>query len=109
MSTYRKQRITQAMRQGVARRLLVEPGSVCRRPCIYCSQSLIVDWRDPERVRFLDSEGRATPELDHVHSLANGGPHVVENIVLACLRCNRRKGAASGFPGSAMTQLQEVA
>jgi 5-methylcytosine-specific restriction endonuclease McrA len=33
-------------------------------------------------------------ELDHVIPEFHGGPSVAENLVLACQRCNRRKGAS---------------
>ena len=31
-------------------------------------------------------------ETDHVIPVSRGGPHVLSNIVLACLACNRSKG-----------------
>lgn len=39
-------------------------------------------------------EDRA-PELDHVISLAEGGPHVASNLQCACRACNLRKGSRS--------------
>lgn len=30
-------------------------------------------------------------ELDHIHSLAGGGPHCEDNLVVACRRCNASK------------------
>lgn len=32
------------------------------------------------------------PEADHMVSRANGGPDAIENRVLSCTECNRRKG-----------------
>ena len=90
----RRPAITQPMRQEVARRLGVAPGEVSAQECTYCREPIIVNWADPDRVRFLDTLGRSRPELDHVHALANGGPHTAQNLVPACLSCNRRKGAS---------------
>ncbi len=41
-------------------------------------------------------------EVDHIVSLKHGGPTTEDNLALACLFCNRRKGTdiASILPGS---------
>lgn len=33
--------------------------------------------------------------LDHVVSIARGGPHTEDNLVVACASCNSSKGAKS--------------
>ena len=35
----------------------------------------------------------AYPTLDHVVPVSLGGHHSMDNAVLACLACNKRKGA----------------
>lgn len=39
---------------------------------------------------------RMSASLDHVIPLAAGGPHTPENLQLAHLRCNAKKGARGG-------------
>ena len=90
---WRKQRITQTMRQDVARRYGARPGSVTTTPCTYCGEQLTYDWTDHRRVRLFASDGRPTPCLDHVVPLAANGPHTADNLVPSCVSCNARKGA----------------
>ncbi|GHG18204.1 hypothetical protein CBQ26_06100 [Deinococcus indicus] len=45
--------------------------------CAYCGQP-------------NDAEGRGF-QLDHVQPLSQGGAHALENLVVACARCNRAK------------------
>lgn len=59
--------------------------------CAYCGDPIEIV-HTPKRVQFLDSAGRPWPELDHVEPLYWGGPHTADNLVPACLRCNRSKG-----------------
>lgn len=55
-------------------------GMVCR----YCGKAV--------RVRRAPREqGPDTIELDHVIPLVLGGESTVDNLVVACLRCNRSK------------------
>lgn len=89
--SWRKQRINVSMRKHVARRFGAEPGDVKPITCSYCPSEIVIDWSDPERVRFLDSEGRPRPELDHVEPLSRGGAHGPDNLTPACLSCNRSK------------------
>lgn len=84
--------ITQDLRQQVARRVGATPGQTLTVKCNYCPVLLVIDWSDPKRVRILDAQGKATPELDHVKALANGGSHTADNLVVSCLSCNRKKG-----------------
>jgi len=48
--------------------------------CNYCANPLVF-------------ASRATWEVDHVVPLSRGGTHEVGNLVVACVRCNRSKGA----------------
>lgn len=80
------------MRVEVAERFGCGPGQVVQITCAYCPAPIFID-RRARRVHFLDEFGRYYPELDHVEPLYWGGPHVASNLVPACLRCNRSKGA----------------
>lgn len=84
--------INEAMRREVAERFGCGPGERVQITCAYCPDIIVVDRTNPKRTRFLDEQGRARPELDHVEPLYWGGPHTVVNLVPACLRCNRSKG-----------------
>lgn len=53
---------------------------LCCRYCGFQSE------RDPSRF-----------QLDHVHPVSRGGTNDVENLVVACERCNRMKGAETGW------------
>lgn len=88
---WRREAIKQAERQAVASRLGVTAGEVVMSACEYCATAIKVDWSDEKRVRFLDEDGRATPELDHVQPVSQGGQNDPDNLVLACLPCNRSK------------------
>jgi len=83
--------INRAMREEVARRHGVIPGGWRWIVCAYCDDLILIEWRG-SRVRFLDRQGLARPELDHVEPLFWGGPHTVDNLVPACMSCNRSKG-----------------
>lgn len=78
------------MRRQIATSYGASPGQTVEIRCAYCDEQIFIEWED--RPRFLDRDRRATPELDHVIPLYHDGPHTVENLVPACLRCNRSKG-----------------
>jgi 5-methylcytosine-specific restriction endonuclease McrA len=84
--------INHVMRVAIAQRYGVESGGWRWITCAYCPSDILIDWRDSNRVRFLDDRGRSYPELDHVEPLFWGGPHTVDNLVPACMSCNRSKG-----------------
>ena len=86
-----RQTITKPMREAVALRHGGIPGKRVAIECAYCPSMIVIDWTE-KRVRFLDERGRSFPELDHVEPVYWGGPHTVENLVPACLSCNRSKG-----------------
>lgn len=85
---YHKQAIPNAVRRDVARKYGAEPGRPVEVKCHYC---------DARGMAHLYSNtGWATfPDLepDHLIPERNGGASTVDNIVLACRRCNRAKGA----------------
>lgn len=85
--------ITQEMRASVAERYGCMAGDVVLIGCSYCGDPIVID-RTGKRVRFLDSWGRFYAELDHVEPLCWGGAHHADNLVPACMRCNRSKGGA---------------
>jgi len=60
--------------------------------CFYCGDPILIDRTNRRRVRFLDDLGRSRPELDHITPLFWDGPHTTDNLVPACLKCNRSKG-----------------
>lgn len=68
--------------------------------CHYCGQSLAHFGPQDELVGLVESpfggwttaSGWDFPEADHVVPRAAGGTDALENRVLACPRCNRRKG-----------------
>lgn len=47
----------------------------------------------PKRLR--GSTAPNAPELDHIVSIAEGGPHIPENCQCTCRRCNGEKGATA--------------
>lgn len=84
--------ITKPMRAAVAERYGCHEGDLVIIGCAYCGDPIFIDRQTPRRVRFLDSWGRSYPELDHVEPLFWDGPHTADNLVPACLSCNRSKG-----------------
>lgn len=48
--------------------------------CNYCRKALTLD-------------ERGAWDIDHVVPLSRGGLHELQNLVIACVRCNRSKGA----------------
>lgn len=79
------------MRREVAERYGCFAGDRVTIGCTYCGDPIVID-RTGRRVRFLDSFGRSFPELDHQEPLYWGGAHSADNLVPACLSCNRSKG-----------------
>lgn len=90
---YRKKAIPQAVRRGVAVKYGCPPGGIVRVPCYHCGAIGRIWWHRLQSGRpsaWVTFEH----ELDHLHPEFHGGEAVVENVVLACQRCNRRKGAS---------------
>ena len=65
--------------------------------CIHCNSKLVVD-----------DNGRAMGEatLEHVWPETQGGTNDVQNLAVACARCNREKGSRHDHRGG--QRLEEV-
>jgi 5-methylcytosine-specific restriction endonuclease McrA len=50
--------------------------------CIHCSSPIVVDAR-----------GQTAGTIEHIEPSAHGGGDDVQNLALACARCNQRKGS----------------
>ena len=64
--------------------------------CTYCG--IICDEQDGHHILARDGANRwvcgpTYPTIDHVVPVSKGGAHTMANVVLACLTCNKRKGA----------------
>jgi 5-methylcytosine-specific restriction endonuclease McrA len=55
----------------------------------------VLDWESDEAkiCRWCGIVCDDEYEVDHIHPIALGGLHVLENLAIACRPCNRRKGA----------------
>jgi 5-methylcytosine-specific restriction endonuclease McrA len=88
-----KKAIPAAVRRELATRHGCTPGQSVDVKCEYCEFVGRVSWivqpsdRGPGWVAF---EGL---EMDHLVAEINGGAASSSNIVLACIQCNRSKGA----------------
>lgn len=58
--------------------------------CHYCGRELLTAWEAAQQGRRCDQY-----EVDHIVPVAEGGENVLENLVAACLSCNRSKCARS--------------
>jgi hypothetical protein len=58
------------------RRLVIERAREC---CEYCLLHLI--------------DAEYAHEIDHLIAIKHGGKTIIENLVFACFKCNRRKGS----------------
>ena len=67
-------------------------GERCPAWCVYCGASGEVIWWSGQWVTFDQLE------MDHIFPEFLGGAMSVENIVLACRKCNRSKGHKAEFP-----------
>lgn len=88
---FKKRAITAAVRREVALRYGAMPGGRASARCHYCQRAGTITW-------FQQRRGEGWPhfaglELDHVDPEILGGVGSAENLVLACLPCNRGKGA----------------
>lgn len=69
----------------------IDPMTVFERDgwrCQLCGQKTL-------RTKRGTTHPRA-PEMDHIHPLSDGGPHVYDNVQCACRECNGRKAAGLG-------------
>lgn len=84
---FKKQAVPLSVRRELAARAGGEVGQTTPTSCAYCGADGSITWYPSGWVYFSDLE------MDHVHAEARGGPTVASNLVLACRRCNRKKGA----------------
>ncbi|MGP4093003.1 HNH endonuclease [Nonomuraea sp. KM90] len=89
---YRKKSITSAIRRQVAVKYHCPPGASIKVPCHYCGALGEIWWwrlRSGQPSSWVSFDH----EIDHVIPEAQGGSTAIENLVLACRPCNRRKGS----------------
>ena len=92
---FKKRSIPAKIRRDLAQKHGCSPGSSVKTPCAYCGFVGDIHWtvqptdRGPGWVSFVGLE------MDHVIAELSNGDATIENIVLACLPCNRSKGAKS--------------
>lgn len=60
--------------------------------CYICGRT--TDWNDFHIVNGNKIVGLTYPTRDHVIALHNGGTHTWDNVRLACMECNSKKGAS---------------
>lgn len=58
--------------------------------CYLCGK--VCNWSDSQRINGVFKVGRSYPTVEHIKALANGGTHTWDNVKLACLSCNSKKG-----------------
>lgn len=91
-SEYRKKAIPERTRREVARRAGCEPGETCDARCNWCGAPGTVIWNrlaNGKPGSWVQFKGL---ELDHVIPEFSGGSSEPDNIVLACVACNRSRG-----------------
>lgn len=85
-----------AIRESQRRELAIKsggvPGETTVSPCHYCGAPGFITWH-----RLFSGRPSAwvsfSHEIDHVIPESRGGSGDVDNLVLACRTCNRKKGA----------------
>jgi len=89
---YRKRHVPDSVRRHLAAKYGCPPGGAIAVPCHYCGKVAEMMWwrrmdgKPGYRVTF------GGHEMDHLIPEILGGPTTAANLVLACQRCNRRKG-----------------
>jgi len=91
---YKKALIPDVIRRAVAVAAGAIPGQDSTVPCHYCGQVGQIIWGTGRR-GLPFSYITATPglDVDHVIPERLGGLTTLENLVMACRRCNRSKGS----------------
>lgn len=84
---FKKKAIPAESRRALAVRHGGQPMQTTAASCHYCGAPGQIVWMSPSWVQFVDLE------IDHVVPEFHGGTGAPSNLVLACVRCNRRKGA----------------
>lgn len=92
-SVYKKRKIPGHVRVEVARRYGATPGTTTPVKCEYCEFVGEIWWP----LTFTGKVGvhliTSPMEFDHVDPELHGGAATADNLVLACLPCNRGKGS----------------
>lgn len=87
---FKKKAVTAEERRELAKKNGCAPGCSVEASCIYCRKKGRINWVLQDRgagwVQFVGLE------IEHVHPEYLGGSGN-ENLSLACMRCNRSKGA----------------
>lgn len=77
-------------KRALAHRLGCRPGHAIHVRCWYCDAPGEIHWTArPNRVRIYGVE------IEHKHHVYRGGSHHVDNLMLACARCNSSRGPLS--------------
>ncbi len=84
---FKKKAIPAASRRGLAAANGAVPLRTTEASCHYCGAPGRIHWITTSWVWFEKLE------MDHVHPESLGGDSSPANLVLACRRCNRSKGA----------------
>lgn len=87
MARFHKRAIPLASRRALAKAHGCQPLTAIDAKCHYCGAPGRIHWITPSWVWF------EALEMDHVHPESLGGTSEPQNLVLACRRCNRSKGA----------------
>jgi 5-methylcytosine-specific restriction endonuclease McrA len=95
---YRKRAIPLGERRRLAVRYGAAYGSVTAVRCHYCGAPGVISWT---LARYWPN---FSLDIDHVIPELHGGPSVAENLVLACTKCNRGKGARLLWPAYAVSR-----
>lgn len=84
---FKKKAIPAASRRGLALANGAKPLETTDAACHYCGAPGRIHWITRSWVWFENLE------MDHVKPESLGGNSLPKNLVLACRRCNRSKGA----------------
>ncbi|HYH54013.1 MAG TPA: HNH endonuclease [Solirubrobacterales bacterium] len=89
-------------RDGYHRRKAIKKGASTGRPVLLTEIASRDDWTCGICEGHVDHgliwPDPLSPSLDHILPLSLGGPHDPDNVQLAHLRCNVRKGAKVSMP-----------
>lgn len=86
-----KRAIPAAVRRQIATRYGCKPGSEVVAPCAYCSAFGGIHWRVQPSDRGEGWVCFSNLEIDHKVPEYLGGKNDLDNLTLACRRCNRSK------------------
>lgn len=92
---FKKKTISAETRRELAMRYGCNPGESIFVICKYCSSIGEISWIIQPTDRGKGWIAFSDLEMDHVIAEFLGGETVTENLVLACIRCNRSKSIKS--------------